>query len=377
LSITTSAGSCFNLTEIEISALASAVNVADGHARFGLSASQQKIIGSLPELFHQAAETPADLLDADAHRAFLAGLGQHGALTGHEILSCYSSSVAMEILSRSLAASGRLSVALIHPTFDNIPDILKGVGARLRPVSEEQLSGGEPALPPGTDVLFITTPNNPTGWVLGPGQLAYWARQCARRDVILALDTSFRGFDQNAQYDHYDVLSRAGCRYVVVEDTGKLWPTLDLKAGYLVFPQREELPLRRIYTDILLGISPLVMLLVQLFAEDASEGGFAELRRFIRANRVVLREELASQDSLSCPDPASRVSVERVAVPASVTATQMWRDLSHSGVHMLPCSQFHWADPVAGERYVRIALGRPPEVIQAAAAAIRGYAECR
>ena len=214
--------------------------------------------------------------------------------------------------------------------------------------------------------------------MLGPGQLAYWARQCARRDVILAWSWTPRSADStSAQYDHYDVLDRACCRYVVIEDTGKLWPTLDLKAGYLVFPRRGQLPLRRIYTDILLGISPLIMLIVRLLAQDASEGGFGELRRFIRANRVVLRDELAGQDALSFPDACSQISVERIAVPASVTATQMWRDLRHSGVQLLPCSQFHWADPAAGERYVRVALGRPPEVIQAAAAAIRGYAECR
>lgn len=373
MSPATHAGSLTNLTEIEICALESVVNVADGHARFELTPAQRKIVEMLPVLFDQASQMPANELDAQAQHAFLAAVGQHAALAGHEILSCYSSSVAMEILSRALSLSGRSNVALIHPTFDNIPDILRGMAARLWPVSEEQLAGGEPALPPECDVLFITTPNNPTGWVLGPGQLAFWARQCARQDVILALDTSFRGFDQRAQYDHYEVLGRAGCRYVVIEDTGKLWPTLDLKAGYLVFPSAEQLPLRRIYTDILLGISPLIMALIRSFAQDAGDGGFAELRRFIRTNRATLRDGLAGIAALSFPDAASKVSVERIAVPPEVTATQMWHDLRGSGVHLLPCSQFHWADQAAGERFVRVALGRPPEVIQAATAAIGSY----
>ncbi|HEY6309492.1 MAG TPA: aminotransferase class I/II-fold pyridoxal phosphate-dependent enzyme [Streptosporangiaceae bacterium] len=366
-----------NLTEIELAAIESGINLADGHARYELTASQQKIINQLCELYALAAETSPALLDQKAQSAFLTAVGQHSAMSRAEVLSCYSSSVAMEITARSLYTSGVRRVALIHPTFDNIPDILRGVGMNLMPVSEESLVDGSGRLPDGAEVLFVTTPNNPTGEVLSPEVLTHWARECASRGIVLVLDSSFRGFDERAQYDHYAILVQEGCRYIIMEDTGKLWPTLDLKIGFLAFPRDERLlPLHRIYTDILLGVSPLLMLLVQRFAEDAHDGGFSELHRFIHSNRALLRKRLSGIPAISFPDTDSRISVERLALPTGFTGSDMRHTLCERAVHVLPCRQFYWAEPEAGERYIRLALSRPPEMIRTAAAAICDYIEC-
>jgi enduracididine biosynthesis enzyme MppP len=278
----------------------------------------------------------------------------------------------MEVFSLALRSAGIETVALIHPTFDNISDILLRSGMRLVPVSEEHLLQDSASLPPGVEVLFITTPNNPTGWVLPREVLARWARVCADRGIILALDTSFRGFDERSQYDHLAVLAEAGCRYVVIEDTGKLWPMLDLKLGFLVFEPGDPLPLHRVYTEILLGVSPLILLLVRNLAEDASDGGLAELHRFVRANRSLVRSRLAGVTPPS-PDPGSRISVERIALPDGIRGTQLCQALASRGVHVLPGRQFYWAQPGTGERFVRLALSRGTGELIGAAEAIAGY----
>jgi enduracididine biosynthesis enzyme MppP len=358
-----------NLTELERTAIVSGVNVADGHARYPLTPAQQAIVARLPELFDEAARAPEAALDREAQAAFLSALGQHAALTEAEVLSCYSSSVALEILGRALYADGLRRVALVHPTFDSIPDILRGVGMQLIPAPEERLFDGSFELPPATDVLLVTTPNNPTGRVLDWGLLEYWAARCAERGVVLVLDTSFRGFDRRAQYDHVEVLVRSGCRYVLIEDSGKLWPTLDLKVGLLVFPPGDPLPLHRIYTDILLRVSPLILLLIRRFAEDAVAGGFADLHALIAGNRSLLERHLAGAAALA--DPDSRISVARLDLPPEVPAGRLWSSLQDRDVHVLPCGQFHWADHEGGERYVRVALSRDPADVVLAAAAIR------
>ncbi len=364
-----------NLTEIELAALETGINLADGHARYELTASQQKIINQLGDLYALAAESSPALLDQKAQSAFLGAVGQHTVMSDAEVLSCYSSSVAMEITARSLYTSGVRRIALIHPTFDNIPDILRSMGMNLMPVSEESLMDGSGRLPGDAEALFITTPNNPTGRVLPAGALTHWARECASKGVILVLDSSFRGFDERAQYDHYEILAQEGTRYVIMEDTGKLWPTLDLKIGFLAFPRDERLPLHRIYTDILLGVSPLLMLMVQRFAEDARDGGFSELHRFIHSNRALLRKRLSGIPAISFPDADSRISVERLALSAGFTGSSVWHSLYARAVHVLPCRQFYWAEPDAGECYIRLALSRPTGMIQAAAAAIGDYIE--
>lgn len=366
-----------NLTELELLAMGHGINVADGHARQAPTPTQQRIIDEFPALFEQAAKSCPASLDIEAQRSYLCALGQETAAREAVVLSCYSSSVAIEILARAFWECDMRRVGLVHPTFDNIPDILRGVGLDLTPVSEEQLAMGPPPVAAGAlDALFITTPNNPTGCVIPEKPLSQWAHWCARSGVVLALDASFRGFDSRAQYDHYAVLTDSGCRWVVVEDTGKLWPTLDLKIGFLVFsPSETVLPLRRIYTDILLGVSPFILLMVHRLAEDAAAGGLELLRGLIEHNRKLLRNQLQHVPSTSFPDLRSRVPVERIALPDGMTGTVVSSDLRGQNIHVLPGRNFHWAAPREGEGFIRVALGRKPNVVETAAKAIRQYLE--
>jgi enduracididine biosynthesis enzyme MppP len=361
-----------NLTQLEYLALNASVNVADGHPRQDLTETQKRIIDDLPTLFAKAAGEPLEQLERNAQRTYLTTVGQHRFPTGPDrVLSCYASSVAMEILARSLVDSVD-TVGLVHPTFDNIPDILRGVGLGLAPIEEDLLAGGDldAGIPADVQALFITTPNNPTGRVLAEERLRLLAQLCQRRNIVLCLDTSFRGFDYRAQYDHYAILESVGCRYVVIEDTGKLWPTLDLKVGLLVSSENIGLPVPDIYSDILLGVSPFILALVERFAEDAAAGGLDELHEQIAGNRRVLREALAGVPGVSFPDLDSRVSVERVAIPRH-TGSQLFEGLSTSNVFVLPCRQFHWADPERGEDAVRVALARPRATVATAAAEMR------
>ncbi len=361
-----------NLTEFEYLALRSRLNVADGHARQALTDSQARIIDDLPNLFAKAAALPPEEVELAACRAYLGLLGQHSHPHGEgRVLACYSSSVAMEIFARALARSGD-AVALIHPTFDNIPDILRGVGLRLIPLEEDRVHDGDlgPGLLNSVRCVFLTTPNNPTGRVVPEERLHALAAQCADHDVVLALDTSFRGFDTRAHYDHYRVLESSGCRWVVIEDTGKLWPTLELKIGWLMLSENLDLPVAKVYSDILLGASPLVLALVQRFAEDAADGGLADLHAFIAANRAMVRGELSGLPGVGFPDAGSRVSVERVHLGPRA-ALDVWSTLCGHNVYTLPCQKFHWARPSEGDHFLRIALARSSAPLHEATRVLR------
>lgn len=363
-----------NLTQLELRAERSGLNLADGHARQPLTASQAMVVDRLPELFRRAQRGVVPDLDREAQATFLSALGQQRALTCAEVLSCYSSSVAMEILARALHAAGLRRVGLVDPTFDNIPDILRGVGLELAAVSEETLRSADDLVDAAVDVLFVTTPNNPTGAVLSEARLTHWARWCAERGVVLALDTCFRGFDPRAQYDHYRVLDDSGAAWVLIEDTGKLFPTLDLKVGFLAYSRRFPAPLRRVYTDILLGVSPAILCLVTALADDAARGGLAALHRLIGEHRSLVRAAIPFG---GWPDRDSRISVERLALPAGLRASRVAADLRERGAHVLPGGKFHWADAEAGEAFIRIALGRSRETVHGGAEAIRAYLEER
>jgi enduracididine biosynthesis enzyme MppP len=367
--------SAANLTQLELRAERSGLNLADGHARQPLTESQSLVIDRLPEMFRRAQRGVVPELDREAQATFLSALGQRRALACAELLSCYSSSVAMEILARALQAAGLRRVGLIHPTFDNIPDILRGVGLDLSPVSEETLQCADRPADPEIDVLFVTSPNNPTGTVLSEDRLAHWARWCVEHGVVLALDTCFRGFDPRAQYDHYGVLDDSGVEWVVIEDTGKMFPSLDLKVGFLAYSRLLRVPLRRVYTDILLGVSPAILCLVTALADDAARGGLAALHRLIGDHRALVRAAIPEPGCGSWPDTDSRISVERLALPAGLRAGRVASDLRELDVHVLPGPKFHWADPGEGEAFIRIALSRPREDVREGAEIIRAYLE--
>jgi enduracididine biosynthesis enzyme MppP len=348
-----------NLTQLELLAMSASYNLSDGHARQSLTISQQKIIAGLPDLFAQSMREPFEELERGAQRALLHALGQYSyPQEPGRVLSCYASSVAMVILARAMVDTVS-TVALVHPTFDNIPDILRTSKFDLAPVEEEVLHEGDLVanVPPEAGCLFITTPNNPTGRVLTADRLALAAQWCAERDALLALDTSFRGFDVRAHYDHYAVLAESGCRYVVIEDTGKLWPMQELKAGFLVSSPNVRLPLQLAHTEILLGISPFILSLVRSLALSVAAEGWTELHQHIAMNRTAVRKILSETQAVSSPDPDNQVSVERIAVTGWDTR-ELWSTLREGGVEVLPCCQFYWAEPERGAPYLRIALAR-------------------
>lgn len=361
-----------NLTELEYLAVSSPLNFADGHARQNLTTSQMQIIDDLPRLFRESVNTPVDELERRAISLYFMLLGQHSFPTGAKrVLSCYSSSVAMEIVARALITEVS-SLMLLHPTFDNIPDILRGVGMELVPLAEEQLHGDDldPGLLASVGALFVTTPNNPTGRVVSRDRLRALADQCARYGKVLVLDTSFRGFDTRAHYDHYQALEASGCRWMVIEDTGKIWPTLDLKVGWIVTSAELGLPVQKIYSDILLGVSPFVLNLVGRFAADAAAGGLAALHRFIAENRVTVRCALADIPRVCFPDPTNRGSVERIGL-GTRSGLEVWQATRDRQVYLLPCQQFYWADPPVGGNSLRIALARPASSLALAVGELR------
>lgn len=358
-----------NLTHLELMALDSPVNVSDGHARQSLTPSQQAIVDRFPDLFATSLRTSFAELEREAQETFFAALGQSLAPVAEgRVLSAYSSSVAMDILARCLAEEIE-NVALVHPTFDNIPDILRGRSLRLLPVTQAELEGDpERTLRDDPGAVFVTTPNNPTGWVLKPECLLRLAEWCANKGAVLCLDTSFRGFDPAAQYDTYEILDGTGVEYVVIEDSGKLWPMAELKLGFICRSRSCRLAIEDVVSDILLSVSPFVLSVVRLLAEDGAAGGFDALHDLIEANRRTVGARL--DPTLACLPDVSKVSVARVALADGLSADAAWRALRTMNVEVLPCAAFHWAEPRAGDAYVRLALARDSEVVVQAADAV-------
>jgi len=361
-----------SLTEMQLAGIGSAVNVAEGYPRQRLTRSQRAIVDRFPELMQDAFDTGFRELETRAHAAFFGALGQHSAPIGSSrLMSFYSSSQAIDVVARCLAERTR-AIAVVSPTLDCIPALLAARALDVLPVAEEALTSADPfaciAGDPGA--LFIANPNNPTGAHLDRDRLAALAGACAERRKVLVIDQCFRAFDTRTHYDAYECLDASGAEYVVIEDTGKLWPVSGLKLGFLCTSMRSSLRLAEAMADVLLTASPFVARVVEALALDMAAGGLARLHELIAGNRACIGSALTDCDHAVLADTDSRVSVSRIEL-AGGDATRVWGRLLQRGIHTVPCRPFYWSDPVAGERYLRVALARDREDVEGAVTVIR------
>lgn len=366
-----------NLTKMEVAALTDVnggLNLTDGHARLTMSSRQAEIIKRFPDLFHEASQRRFADIETEAHRIFLDTIGQHTAPVGTgRILSCYSSTLATDIVARALPRGTR--VALLHPTFDNIADLFRTRGLVLEPLSEDaHLAKQWPSAP--VDVIVITHPNNPTGMVTPPEHLRSLAEHAAREGQTVIVDAAFRGQVRDAQYDTYEILDAAGADWITFEDTGKLWPMHEMKIGMLCFSRRHAESIESAFAESLLSASPVVLLLMRELALDWRDGGYEDARALIEHNRRRVAAEIAKVD-LSLADPTSQVSVARIKLPpGGPDSVRLYRELVRKGIHVLPCPPFHWARPEEGLHLIRVSLARPSDAVEIAARSLaETYAE--
>jgi DNA-binding transcriptional MocR family regulator len=152
---------------------------------------------------------------------------------------------------------------------------------------------------------------------------------------------------------------------VVIEDTGKTWPTLDLKVGLSVSSKSLGDDLMTITDEMLLSVSPFTLrLLTELLREAAVTAGAEPydpyVARVVRDNRQILRTAMQSVP-LTLPNEQSRTSFEWLRLPRGWSSTGYCRALLQNGLAVLPGGPFFWQDERIGDQFVRIALARRSE----------------
>jgi aspartate/methionine/tyrosine aminotransferase len=354
-----------NLTLYESRALMAVFNLADAHTHQGQSISQEAIIDRLPSLFREAESTTQSELNQRVYDAYHSLNRQFTAKTLGEPLICYSASIAMEIVANYLRQH-QLSVSLIEPTFDNIPDILKRHGIRLSPLSDSLLLSD--CFPTAlqditTDAVFLTLPNNPTGTFLPKEKFQAFVDICVDRHIFIIIDTCFRLYVPEFLYDQYQILEDAKASYIIIEDTGKVWPTLDLKISFLNTSRDVRAEIVRIHSDFLLNVSPFILRLLLEYIEDSKMDNFESIFGLIKQNRTFLRTQIAG--SILIPTyNSSSISVEFLKISEGLSATELQYLLSLNGVYILSGNKFYWHHENQGSSFIRIALARDPSMFK-------------
>jgi aspartate/methionine/tyrosine aminotransferase len=367
-----------DITQHEIDALTRRHNLADAHTHQHQSLSQRLIVESLPELWYEAENRLQRDLEQDFLTAFFTLQRQPAALlTGRALLS-YAASISTMVVATYLMQR-KMSVSLIEPCFDNLHDLLANHRVPLVPLPEECLSDADAIYDNlsrrvTTDALFLVDPNNPTGFTLlrdGRRGFEEVVRFCVDHHKLLIIDRCFATFalmDGSLDwFDLYELLESSGVSYLVIEDTGKTWPVQDAKCAILTASKDIYHAIYDIHTSVLLNVSPFTLNMLTRYLRDSQRDGLHSVRAVIDSNRAELASALEGT-SIRMHQPRVKVSVAWLDISRlGVDAATFQKQLLTREVYVLSGTYFFWSGPSRGNRFLRVALARPPELFRVAA----------
>lgn len=358
-----------NITQYERPALSSPLNLTDGHMHQPWSESQLLIVERMPDLFKAANRER----QAEAERRFVDRFSRASGQTidgkNARWVLCSSASMSIEIVANYLRLKG-MSLSLMEPCFDNLADIFKRHHIPLEPVPDEAVRQGrivEVLSAQKCEAILLVLPNNPTGTRLCRSGLKDLLAHCQRSGKILIVDSSFRFYDPEYFWDQYELLGESDAPYIVVEDTGKTWPTQEVKVSILAMHPCLWRDLYDVYTDMTLHISPFVLDFVGEFLEDSRLGGLARLHAEISQNRRVLYSSL--DRSLLVPVEEPFMSLSWLFVERGISADFIRDQLAARGVNVLSGRHFFWSSR-ENDSYLRVALARSARTLEQAAKVI-------
>lgn len=370
-----------DLTQHEIQALKTRYNLADAHTHQRQSRTQGKIVQRLPDLWYESEDNRQDYYERRFIEAFFRLHKQPTAAAVGKTLLSYSASVST-IVAGLYCAQRQKSVALVEPCFDNLVDLLRHMQTPLLPLPEHYLSQPDTIYENlrhvEADALYLIDPNNPTGFsLLKDGQRGFEEviRFCKDHDKLLILDLCFASFalcdPRHDRFDIYELLEGSGVTYAAIEDTGKTWPVQDAKCAMITASDNIREDIYNIHTAVLLNVSPFVLNFLTHYVEDSIQDDFASVRDVITTNRRTARVMLAGT-IMEYVDPVVETSVAwfRITLPG-LGAPELQQRLLDEDIYVLPGTYFFWNQPEAGERYIRIALARRPEMFAAAMGVMR------
>ncbi|MEK7917378.1 pyridoxal phosphate-dependent aminotransferase [Burkholderia contaminans] len=172
---------------------------------------------------------------------------RHGATAADTVAVTSSGVSALMLVAQMLVGPGERVVA-VTPLWPNLVEIPKILGAQVECVplgygdAGWQLDVGRllAALTPGTRMLLINSPNNPTGWTMSRDDQQAVLAHCRRHGIWLVADEvyerlAFDADDAHGAPSFLDIASRDE-RVVVVNSFSKAWAMTGWRLGWLVAP---------------------------------------------------------------------------------------------------------------------------------------------
>ncbi len=348
-----------NLTQLEIPRLSETFNLTDGHVHRLWDKKEKSIINKAAFFFRTVSREMQPKLEKEFKTSFYELSRQDIDDKKVNYLLCTSASMSLEIIANYLRLN-KASLALIEPCFDNLADIFKRHNLRLEVIPEKYLI--DCALDNflksvKSSAICLISPNNPTGLAYSKENLEKFAKYCKYNNKLLIIDSSFRFYnDRENIFDEYALLNKIGVNYIFIEDTGKTWPTHDIKISILAISKKLFGDIYDIYTDFILHASPFVIKLLTEFISNSKNDNLQKVHEVIKINRKYLYKNI--KNTFLTPTEKSYTSVAWLKIENQLKAIEFKKILDKNGVYVLPGNYFFWSNKNKGDKFIRIALAR-------------------
>jgi aspartate/methionine/tyrosine aminotransferase len=275
------------------------------------------------------------------------------------------------LVHRALIEPGDRVVSIV-PTYQQHHSIPASIGADVHLLHLRESDGWLPDLEalralavPGTKLIALTNPNNPTGALIGRGMLEKIAAIARDAGAWVLCDEVYRGLDQDgpgsteSMADLYE-------RGISTAGMSKAYSLAGLRLGWVAAPPEviEAVMIQRDYDTISVGR------LDDHFAALALENSdrlLARARAITRGNLAVLGDWIAGEPRLSWVKPRSgTTALVEVDLPMTSEAFCIAL-LQETGVMFTPGSA------MGMEGHVRIGYANHPDILKAGLARVSDF----
>ncbi len=244
----------------------------------------------------------------------------------------------IETIVRTLLEPGD-QVVIAQPTFSFYGIAARAQGTTVIPVPRSQdFSLNVPALldaSKGAKLLFLCTPNNPTGTFTSPEEVRVILDET---DAVVFLDNAYVEF---ADSDYQNLLSEYDT-LVIGRTMSKAYSMAGLRLGYALVPDWLEEPCLRAATPFS----------VNSVTVAAALGALADVEHVQRIRDHVHRWRTRFQEEIRYPTLPSMANFVLVDV-APRSGDQMMEELAARGILVRSCASF----PGLADHYIRVSIG--------------------
>ena len=362
------------LTDYELLGIKGHYNLSDGHAYNDINETFPGFPNQLSEIWRDSEQTKINIAEQRFKSAFAKLINSETLEHSHCYKISPTASNSIDLVAAYLTIEAP-RVLLIEPTFDNLALLLRRRGCLLQPLDETLFQNSLNAQELDSlldqlhfDTLFLVNPNNPTGMTFGPEYLKLIADYCAQRKKTLVLDTTFRMYTLH-QHDERAYLEHSGCRYFIIEDTGKTWPTHDLKASLISYSEDCARLFKTIYDEVYLCHSRFAMLMFESLFERTRHAGIAmSIQAPVNNRHRYLINKLS--DSNVRPQTQrthATLPMEWFELKTSnqLSDIDIVNHFAKTDVHVLPGRLFYWSKKKPPYTAFRVSLSRQHSIFYA------------